>query len=80
MNNESVTLEKHPLLVILFQGKKGDHVFKLFKKRMRKMLPNNVKPRIAFTGRKVGRSFQVKDKTEMKHNHDTVNYNECPEE
>ena len=53
---------------------------KSFKKGMRKILPNNVKPRIAFTGRKVGTSFQIKDKTEMKHNHDTVYYNECPEE
>ena len=43
---------------------------------MRKMLPNNVKPQIAFTGRKVGTFFQIKDKTEMKHNHNiyiTVN-------
>ena len=47
---------------------------------MRKILPNNVKPRIAFTGRKVGTSFQIKDKTEMKHNHDIVYYKECGEE
>ena len=46
----------------------------------RKMLPNNVKPRIAFTGTKVGTSYQIKDKTEMKHNNDIVCYNECPEE
>ena len=45
MNNESVTLEKHPLLVIPYQGKKEDHVLKSFKKGIRKMLPNNVKPR-----------------------------------
>ena len=56
--------------------KKGDHILKSFKKGMRKMLPNNVKPQIAFTGRKVGTFFQIKDKTEMKHNHNiyiTVN-------
>ena len=53
---------------------------KSFKKGMRKILPNNVKPRTAFTGRKVGTSFQIKDKTEMKHNHDIVYYNECPVE
>ena len=47
---------------------------------MRRMLPNNVKPRIEFTGRMVGTSFQIKDKTEMKHNHDIVYYNECQEE
>ena len=80
MNNESVTLEKQPLLVLPYQAKKGDHILKWFKKGMRKILPNNVKPRIAFTGRKVGTSFQIKDKTEMKHNHDIVYYNECPVE
>ena len=76
----SVTFEKQPLLVLTYQGKKGDHILKSFKKGMRKILLNNVKPRIAFTGRKVGTSFQIKDKTEMKHNHDIVYYNECPEE
>ena len=80
MNNESVTLEKQTLLVLPYQGKKGDHILKSFKKGMRKILLNNVKPRIAFTGRKVGTSFQIKDKTEMKHNHYIVYYNECSEE
>ena len=59
---------------------KRETILKSFKKGMRKMLANNVKRRIAFTGRKVGTSFQIKDKTEMKHNHDIVYYNECPEE
>ena len=80
MNNESVTLEKQQLLVLPYQGKKGDHILKSFKKGMRKILPNNLKPRIAFTGRKVGTSFQIKDKTEMKHNHDIVYYIKCPVE
>ena len=57
MNNESVTPEKQPLLALPYQGKKGDHVLKSFKKGMRKILPNNVKLQIAFTGRKVGTSF-----------------------
>ena len=55
MNNESVTLEKQQLLVLPYQGKKGDFILKSFKKGMRKILPNNVKPQIAFTGRKVGK-------------------------
>ena len=53
---------------------------KSLKKGLRKILPNNVKPRIAFTGRKVGTSFQIKDKTEMEHNHDIVYHNKCPVE
>ena len=60
MNN--ATLENQLLLVLPYQGKKGDHILKLFKKGMRKMLPNNVKPQIAFTVRKVATSFQIKDK------------------
>ena len=68
---------KQPLLALPYQGKKGDHILKSFKKGMRKILPNNVKPRIAFTGRRAGGSFQIKDKTEMKHNHDKEYYNEC---
>ena len=66
MNNESTTLEKHPLLVIPYRGKTEDHISKLFKEGMTEMLSNNIKPRIAFKGTKVGTSFQIKDKTEMK--------------
>ena len=72
MNNESTTLEKHPLLVIPYRGKTEDHISKLFKEGMRELLPNNIKPRIAFKDTKVGTSFQIKDKTEMKQNHDIV--------
>ena len=80
MKNESVTLEKQPLLVLPYQGKQKDHFLKSFKKGIRNILPNNVKARIAFTVRKVGTSFEIKDKTEMKHNHDIKYCNECPEE
>ena len=44
------------------------------------MLPNNVKLRIAFTGRKAGTSFLIKEKTEMKYNHHIAYYNECPDD
>ena len=80
MKNESVTLEKQPLLVLPYQGKQKDHFLKSLKKGIRNILPNNVKARIAFTVRKVGASFEIKDKTEMKHNHDIKYCNECPEE
>ena len=80
MKNESVTLEKQPLLVLPYQGKQKDDFLKSFKKGIRNILPNNVKARIAFTVRKVGTSFEIKDKTEMKHNHDIKYCNECPEE
>ena len=47
---------------------------------MNKLLPDNIKPKIAFTGTKLGSSFQVKDKTELKHNHDVIYYGKCPED
>ena len=53
---------------------------KLFKKEMKKMFSSNVKPRIVSAGRKVGTSFQIKDQIKMKHKHDIVYCNECPEE
>ena len=34
------------------------------------MLSNNVKSRRGFTGKKIGASSQIKDRTEKKHNHD----------
>ena len=80
MNNGAGTLEKHPLFVIPYQGKNREHILKSRKKGMKKMLLNNVKPPKAFAGRKVGTSFQIKDKTKMKHNHGIAYYNECPEE
>ena len=62
MNNESTTLEKHPLLVIPYRGKTEDHISKLFKEGMREMLPNNIKPRIAFKDTKVVHLFRSKIK------------------
>ena len=66
MNKESVKLEKDPLLLTTYQDIKGNHIFKSFRNRIRNLLPNNVKPQIRFTGRKVDRSLQTKDKTEIK--------------
>ena len=68
------------LLIVPYQGKKQDYNLNSFRKGMIKMLPNNVKPQIPIAGRKLSTSFQIKDKTEMKHNHDVIYYNEFPEE
>ena len=80
INNEPPITEKHPLLVLPYQGQKGDRILKSFQKEMNKLLPDNIKPKIAFTGKKLGTSFQVKDKTEKKHNHDVIYYGKCPED
>ena len=54
------------LLIVPYQGKKGDHNLKSFRKGMIKMLPDSIKPQIPITSRKLSTSFQIKDKTETK--------------
>ena len=56
-----MTLEKISLPVIPYQGNKGEHILKLFRKGMRKMMSNYVKLQITFTGRKLGTTFPIKD-------------------
>ena len=56
-------LEKIPLPVIPYQGEKGEYILKSLRKGMRKMMSNNVKSQITFIVRKLGTTFQIKDKT-----------------
>ena len=37
---------------------------------IQQVIPNNVKPRITYTGRKLGTKFQMKDFTKNQHKHD----------
>ena len=70
MNNESaITNESEsgaleiPLPIIPYQGEKGEYILKSLRKGMRKMMSNNVKSQITFIVRKLGTTFQIKDKT-----------------
>ena len=60
VEERNVNEEKQHLLLVPYQGKKGDFVIKSMKKRMKTLLPTN------YT------CFQVKDKTKFAHNHDIV--------
>ena len=46
--------DKRHLLTIPYQGEKGDYLIKSMKRNLEKILPNNVKPQITYTGRKLG--------------------------
>ena len=46
---------------------------------IQRILLNNVKTRITYTGRKLGTKFQIKDLTKNQHEHDLIYYNKCPE-
>ena len=46
---------------------------------LKRILPDNVKTRVTYTGQKLGTKFQNKDKTKDQHKHDLVYYSKCPE-
>ena len=50
------------------------------KGNLKKKLPNNVKPQITYTGRKLGSLFQTKDQTIFEHKHDLIYHEKCPAE
>ena len=50
------------------------------KGNLKKKLPNNVKPQITYTGRKLGSLFQTKDQTIFEHKHDVIYHEKCPAE
>ena len=70
--------DKKELLVVPYQGLKGDFVIKSMKKRLRNLLPSNVKTQIVFTGKKLGTCFQIKEKTKIEHENDIVYHGKCP--
>ena len=44
---------------------------------IQRILPNNVKTKITYTGRKLGAKFQMKDLTKNQHEHDLIYYRKC---
>ena len=46
---------------------------------LKRILPDNVKTRVTYTGQKLSTKLQIKDKTKDQHKHDLVYYSKCPE-
>ena len=46
---------------------------------LKRILPDNVKTRVTYTGRKLSAKLQIKGKTKDQHQHDFVYYSKCPE-
>ena len=59
----SPTNEKtiHLLLLLPYQGQKGDFTLKSMRKRLKTLLPNNFSKQIAFKGEKLNSCFKIKD-------------------
>ena len=56
-----------PYICLPYKGLPGEEVVKKFKNVLKKSLPNNVKPRIIFKGKKLGSCFRIKDKVPLEH-------------
>ena len=72
--------EKQHSLTIPYKGEKGDYLIKSMKRNLKKILPNNVKPQITYTGRKLGSLFETKDQTIFEHKHNLIYHGKCPAE
>ena len=52
VEERNISEENQLLLLVPYQGKKGDFVIKSMKKRMKTLLPTYIRTKIAFTGSK----------------------------
>ena len=50
------------------------------RKRLKTLLPHNVKTDVAFQGKQLRSCFNIKDKTKFPHKHDLVYHAKCAEE
>ena len=55
-------------LILPYLGSKGNNI-KSMNINIQRILPNNMKTRITYTGRKLGTKFQIKDLTKNQHEH-----------
>ena len=67
------------MLVLAFQGKKGDFIIKSMKNRFRNVLLPCIAAKVVFSGCKRISKFQVKDRTIFSHHHDIIYHLNSPE-
>ena len=75
-----VTDLKCHILALPYQGQKCDFIIKSMWKRLKTLLPDNVKTDVAFQGKQLSSCFNIKDKTKFPHKHDLVYHAKCAEE
>ena len=57
----------------------GCNIIKSMNKRVNKLLPNNTKTEVMFKSTKLSSCFNVKDKIDFEHNHDSIYHTKCSE-
>ena len=64
--------ELKPFICLPYKGVEGEKVLQVFKRSLRSVLSDKVKPRFVYKGTKIGSFFSVKDKVEYKHQSNLV--------
>ena len=71
--------DKKHLLMMPYQGEKGEQVIKSVRKTIKRVLPSNIKVQVSFTGNKLSSCFSIKDKTNFEHRYDVIYLGTDPE-
>lgn len=64
--------EERVYSLLSFTGSKGTTIVKNQNETLENILPNNAKIRITYTGKKLNRTFLIKDKANKKHKHNLI--------
>ena len=71
--------QKRHLLILLYQGDRGDTLVKSIQKRLHNLLLNHINTQVTYTGKKLKTCFNIEDQTTFQHQHDIVYRGKCPE-
>ena len=61
-----------PFIILPYKGKDGERVLSSFRDALKDALPENIVPRFAYKGRKIGSLFRLKDKIPVEHQSDCI--------
>ena len=67
IRNQEKEIEIHPHISLPFRGQQGNNIIKNLRKKLDKCLPQKIKPRFTYTGKKIGSFFPIKDKIKQEH-------------
>ena len=71
--------QKRHLLILPYQGDRGNTLVKSLQKRLHNLLPNHINTQVTYTGKKLSTCFNIKTQTKFEHQHDIVYHGKCPE-
>ena len=69
--------DKKRRLVLPYIGDRGNHVLRSMEKYVRELPPKKSTLQIMYTGKKLSSQFNIKDKTNFKHQHDLIYHVNC---